>query len=75
MNIETNFGLKDSFATAVILAVMLIFILTGLAANVDAGPVQTDSAARPVAGEVQKLEPIVVTASRHARNAAGPTGL
>ncbi len=77
MNIETNFGLKDSFATAVILAVMFIFILSGLASGVEARPVQMGGTARAVA-EVQKLEPIVVTASRHAHNvreAAGPAGL
>ncbi len=75
MNIETNFGLKDSFATGAILAVMLIFILTGIASNVDAQPVQSGGASRHAVGEVQKLEPIVVTASRHARPVESKAGL
>ena len=75
MNIETKFGLKDSFATAVILAVMLIFIVTGIASSVDARPVWLGGASRHIAGEVLKLEPIVVTASRHAHAVGGNSGL
>ena len=34
MNTESKFGLKDSVATAVILAAMLVFILVGIVTQV-----------------------------------------
>jgi hypothetical protein len=77
MNIEANFGLKDSLASAVILAVILGFIVAGLiAGGADAGILRPHAAAHSpgkTAGvlEVQTLSPIVVTASRRAASLAG----
>lgn len=70
MNIESKFGLKDSVATAVILATMLVFILAGIVTSVDARPARgaaaTEAAARAgtAAIAVQKMDPIIVSAPR-----------
>ena len=80
MNIESKFGLKDSFATAAILAAMLVFILAGIVTHVDAHTARRDDGMRNAVNqsalnqsaakasqagtEVQKLPPIIITASR-----------
>ena len=50
MNTESKFGLKDSVATAVILAAMLVFLLAGIVTQVDTravrGAATTESANR-----------------------------
>ena len=70
MNTESKFGLKDSVATAAILATMLAFILAGIITRVDARPARgvaaSETAARAgtAAIEVQKMDPIIVNATR-----------
>lgn len=67
---EAKFGLKDSVATAVILTAMLVFILAGIVTQVDARPARgaaaTEAATRAdkAAIEVQKMDPIIVNATR-----------
>ena len=70
MNTESKFGLKDSVATAVILAAMLVFILAGIVTEVDARVARATAAAEratradKTATEVQKMDPIIVSAAR-----------
>ncbi len=67
MNTESKFGLKDSLATAVILAMMLVFILTGNLTSADARTGRSSEVMEKtdgVAAEKRKVHPIGVSASR-----------
>ena len=72
MNTESRFGLKDSLATAVILAMMLVFILTGILTSADARTGRSSEVTEKtdgVATEKRKVPPMGVSASRRAPDA------